>query len=142
MRQPEKKEMRQSVNASTDRLQRVKKFRHRGLESPHLHSQRRLSSEYLAGNPSVFEAWRRGLGDSEYLAARLLQHMTNDYDTMMADAKEYKGILGYGISNRLHRDISYFYRVFPNSVEVFEANFDDSGEPDFKLIKTVDLEAV
>jgi len=79
--------------------------------------------------------WRR-LGDSEYLSARLLQHLTNSYDEMKADAKEYKGILGYGISQESHRDILYYYRIDLSGIRVCAANFDDNNEPDFKLIKT------
>ena len=70
------------------------------------------------GNPEVIlpeilpflQEWaaKRGLDDSEYAAARLLQHLANGYDVMMADAPRYKGILGYGISNALHGDIAYF----------------------------------
>jgi hypothetical protein len=102
------------------------------------------------GNPEVIlpsvvpflQAWRRGLYDSEYAASRLLQHLTNTYDTMMKDAPRYKGILGYGISKGFRTDIAYFYRIDPNGVRVYAANFTESGEPDFKLIKTVDLGAV
>ncbi len=97
------------------------------------------------GNPEVIlpsivpflQAWRRGLDDSEYAAARLLQHLTNTYDTMMKDAPRYKGILGYGISKGFHSDIAYYYRIDPSGVRVYAANFTESGEPDFKLIKTV-----
>ncbi len=88
------------------------------------------------------QAWRRGLADSEYLSARLLQHLCNQFDEMMKDAPAYRGILGYGISNEFRTDIAYFYRIDPNGVRVYAANFTESGEPDFKLIKTVDLGAV
>ena len=103
------------------------------------------------GNPDVIlpeivpflQEWaaNRGLDDSEYAAARLLQHLTNTYDTMMADAPRYKGILGFGISKGFRTDIAYFYRIDPGGVRVYEANFDDDGSPDFKLIKTITLEA-
>jgi hypothetical protein len=71
------------------------------------------------GNPEVIlpeivpflQAWRRGLADSEYLSARLLQHLCNQFDVMMKDAPRYKGILGYGISKGFRTDIAYFYRI-------------------------------
>ena len=56
---------------------------------------------------------------------------------MMADAPAYKGILGFGISKGFRTDIQYYYRIDPNGVRVYAANFDDDGKPDFKLIKTV-----
>lgn len=106
-----------------------------------------LLYRHCYGNPEVIlpeivpflQEWsaKRGLDDSEYAAARLLQHLTNAYDTMMKGAPRYKGILGFGISKGFRTDIAYFYRIDPNGVRVYEANFDESGEPDFHLIKTV-----
>ena len=107
----------------------------------YIHSD--ANPEYILPQIVPFlQAWRRGLADSEYLSARLLQHLCNGYDTMMADAPRYKGIMGYGISKGFRTDIAYFYRIDPNGVRVYAANFTESGEPDFKLIKTVDLGAV
>ncbi|MGD0953471.1 MAG: hypothetical protein ABR985_13950, partial [Methanotrichaceae archaeon] len=89
------------------------------------------------GNPEVIlpeivpflQEWaaNRRLDDSEYAAARLLQHLTNAYDVMMKDAPRYKGILGYGISKGFRTDIAYFYRIDPNGVRVYAANFTESG---------------
>jgi hypothetical protein len=99
------------------------------------------SPEYILPQIVPFlKSWRRGLDDSEYAAARLLQHLTNAFDVMMKDAPRYKGILGYGISKGFRTDIAYFYRIDPNGVRVYAANFTESSEPDFKLIKTVGLE--
>jgi hypothetical protein len=98
------------------------------------------------GNPEVIsssivpflQAWKRGLGDSEYLSARLLQYLCNQFDEMMKDAPAYKGILGFGISKGFRTDIAYYYRIDPNGVRVYAVNFDDDGKPDFKLVQTVE----
>jgi len=80
----------------------------------------------------------RGLDDLEYCGARLLQYMCNEYDKEGADGTEgLTGILGYGISNALHGDIEYFYRIYPDAFEVYEASGDDINK--FKLLQTVSI---
>jgi hypothetical protein len=76
-----------------------------------------------------FEA-KRGLADSEYAAARLLQHLCNRYDQYSAPVSDsrgtlpkatpFTGTLGYGIcpDNRLHGDIAYLYAVRPGQLVV------------------------
>ena len=81
----------------------------------------------------------RGLDDTEYCGARLLQYLCNEYDNEGSDGatKDLTGILGYGISNTIHGDIEYFYRIYPDILEVYEAYGTDIQN--FKLIKTVTI---
>jgi len=70
----------------------------------------------------------RGISDTEYCGARLLQKLTNTYDGDMLeiekDRKEkmFTGILGYGICKTFHSDIEYFYKVYPDEVQVFSVD--------------------
>lgn len=77
-------------------------------------------------------ASRRGLGDSEYAAARCLQHLTNRYD----DHDGVPGILGYGISTQLAGDAKYVYAVYPDAVDVYETATTATG---LRLITTVEV---
>jgi len=91
---------------------------------------------------------QRGLDDSEYVGARLLQFMCNQNDghgngleKIMGKNTDYTGIYGYGICKGFHSDIEYFYRIYPNKLEVYEVpfmmeNFDITKS---KLIKTIEL---
>lgn len=73
--------------------------------------------------------------DAEYLAARLLQHLCNNYDKDMIDIrKEMKSletadieVLGYGICNDFHWDIEYLYKIFPKEIQCLKVNGDDIG---------------
>lgn len=86
----------------------------------------------------------RGIADTEYCSARLLQWLCNHYDgfvrfQMPYDEKEpLTGVLGHGISNGFHGDIEYYYRVYPNVVEVYETPYDAKPE-NWVLIKTIEL---
>ena len=89
----------------------------------------------------------RGLSDTEYAAARCLQHLCNTYDTQVTkDSKQFfgtpntddAGLLGHGICRGFHGDIEYFYAVYPDRLEVYDTPFD--AEPDkWKLIETIKL---
>lgn len=46
---------------------------------------------------------KRGMSDTEYTAARLLAYLCDLH----------KGELGYGISKERHRDIAFYYAVYP-----------------------------
>uniref|UniRef100_A0A6M3JEG2 Uncharacterized protein n=1 Tax=viral metagenome TaxID=1070528 RepID=A0A6M3JEG2_9ZZZZ len=99
----------------------------------------------------------RGLGDVEYVSARLLQYLCNQYDEDgKAFAKEmrsknipisktteelFTGTLGHGICRGFHWDIEYFYKIYPNAIEIYDVPFMDKfDEKQFKLIKTIKLE--
>lgn len=87
------------------------------------------------------------MDDTEYLAARLLQHLCNEYDGYMSKLEEGKktftGILGYGISKDFHGDIEYLYAISPEAVKVYETSFWQSNKPTSKnciLLGTVPIE--
>jgi len=68
--------------------------------------------------------YKRGW-DPEYLAARLLQYLTNNYDKRFTqlDTKKISLVtetLCYGICRDYHCDISYLYRVYPDRIEVLK----------------------
>lgn len=67
---------------------------------------------------------KRGVSDTEYVAARTLQHLTNLYDsaTGKTGADDFTGVLGYGISKAYHGDIEWLYVVTPTRVLVYQIN--------------------
>lgn len=84
-----------------------------------------------------FLAWfqkQRGLEDMEYISARLLQYLCNEYDKGIKEIEEgvskslrkkkvkliFTGILGYGISKDFHGDIEYLYAIYSDRVEVYK----------------------
>ena len=90
----------------------------------------------------------RGMSDLEYVSARLLQYLCNKYDgaykknyEKVSQQKEgFTGILGHGICKTFHWDIAYFYRIYPNVLEVYKANICEKfKDSDFKLLKTIPL---
>lgn len=92
----------------------------------------------------------RGLSDLEYVSARLLQYLCNEYDvrgkelekqlgTSLSKNTDYTGTLGHGICKGFHGDIEYFYKVYPNSLQIFSCGFDESPN-EYKLLVTIDLE--
>lgn len=92
----------------------------------------------------------RGISDLEYVSARLLQYLCNEYDkASKAFEKEfgktlnknddYTGTLGHGICKGFHGDIEYFYKVYENGVQVFSCGFDETPD-NYKLLVTIDLD--
>lgn len=96
----------------------------------------------------------RGVDDTEYVSARLLQYMTNLYDgntirwfvedklgnpQEIEDTKKFTGTLGHGISKQFHWDIEYFYAISKDGVRVYEViGFDEvKDEMKSKLIGTI-----
>ena len=98
--------------------------------------------------------WRkaRGIGDLEYCSARLLQYLCNEYDKetkkwgSKIEAEGFTGTLGHGVCRAFHWDIEYFYKIYPNKVEVYDVSFksEEGSDKDWfdnwKLIQTIDLE--
>jgi hypothetical protein len=89
---------------------------------------------------------QRGIDDLEYLSARLLQWLCNNYDGkgyghFKEGDNEYTGIYGHGICKDFHGDIEYFYKIYPNAIEVYKVGniWDKFDEKEFKLIKTVKI---
>ena len=73
---------------------------------------------------------KRGLTDTEYAGARLIQFLTNQ--------NIFNNILGYGISKDFHGDIEYFYKISPTKIEVFKTHFKPNYK-EWELIQTEDL---
>jgi hypothetical protein len=90
----------------------------------------------------------RGLSDTEYASARLLQYLCNKYDKHMTNIEKqhkekpvYAGKLGHGVCKDFHGDIEYFYRVYPSVLEVYKIGniWDKFDSKELKLIKTISL---
>lgn len=99
---------------------------------------------------------QRGLSDTEYTSARLLQYLCNEYDKGMEDVElkiqegkakakmVYTGVLGHGICKDFHGDIEYLYAIYPDRVEVYETtewNLEKAKDINTKTkkIKTIKL---
>lgn len=98
-----------------------------------------------------FLIWRRktiGI-DIEYCSARLLQYLCNIYDKerkVFAKKMGYKyefraftGIYNYGISKDFRFDIEYFYKIYPDFIEVYDV-FQEESFRKWGLIWSFDLE--
>lgn len=92
----------------------------------------------------------RGIGDTAYCLARLMQHLGNLQNKYMEELYERMGTthsanekeskyLGYGIMTEFAGDIEYFYHVSPTAIKVYEVTSEDSK--DWKLVKRVKLSA-
>jgi len=95
---------------------------------------------------------KRGIGDAEYCGARLLQWLCDNDDHSMSqfskqtnqkdDVNEtFTGYLGYGICKDFHGDIDYFYKVYPNAIEVYHVGniWQEFHDSEFKLVQTIQL---
>ena len=88
----------------------------------------------------------RGINDTEYVAARLLQWLCNQYDGFVQmtaprsfeEDKAFTGLLGHGICKEFHIDIEYYYRIYPDAVEVYDVKW-DSKPKTWKKIQTIKL---
>ena len=78
----------------------------------------------------------RGIGDTEYCSARTLQYLCNITDN---PKHEYTKYLGYGISSNFHMDIEYFYKIFPDCLEVYKCEWEQAPN-DYTLIETHKIE--
>lgn len=72
----------------------------------------------------------RGLDDTEYLSAWLITHLIN--------LSSQSDFLGYGICKNFHYDLSYFYVIYPNQIEVYQANGSDNPNR-FTLINQIEI---
>lgn len=94
------------------------------------------------------ERFLKGRGyDTEYLSARLVQHLTNESDRDREDYAKQKGydcsaftFTGYGICKDFHGDIEFFYAIYPDRIETFEVPFDWCGGKGKKLLSTTRFE--
>jgi len=87
--------------------------------------------------PFVATFFKSRGNDPEYLAARLIQHMTNLADKQRAEFQKTLGsphtdrgpdFTGYGVSAELHGDIEFLYTVKQNgSVLVQKARHGEAG---------------
>ena len=79
----------------------------------------------------------RGMGDTEYLAARLLAHLVAVHDGIILSIPgtdpERVPCLGYGISDDFHGDLEYYYAVYGTGlIAVYEVDYD--REKDWRII--------
>lgn len=82
----------------------------------------------------------RGISDTEYVTARLLQWICNVGDKEEIDLyksmgraiseRKFTGTLSYGICKNFHGDIEYFYAIYPSGISVYSTPYQE----DFKLI--------
>jgi hypothetical protein len=85
----------------------------------------------------------RGISDTEYVAARLLQWLCNisdkddlasyknyplSYPHMVNGLLPFTGILSHGICKDFHGDIEYFYAIYPSGINVYSCGFDKPCE--------------
>lgn len=81
----------------------------------------------------------RGFWDTEYIGARLIQSLTNEYDrsgkkfAKEAGFKWRNDMCGFGICQNLHSDIEYYYALYPDRIDVYDTCGDWN---DMKLIKS------
>ncbi len=70
---------------------------------------------------------KRGFWDSEYCAGYVLAHWMT-------------GVTGYGVTQRLHGDIEYYYAVYDKGLQVYETSrvFRLSERPSFDDMVLVD----
>jgi hypothetical protein len=95
--------------------------------------------------PFIKEFLKKRGNDAEYLAARLIQYMCNNYDGEMQEFRA-KGnpvvfnsdMLGFGICNGFHSDIEFFYAIFPDRLEVYTCGWDEGPEK-WNKIQTISL---
>jgi len=95
-------------------------------------------------------AINRGLDDTEYLSARLMQYLCNKTDGTTKAINKKIGTnpdsipkyLSFGICKVFHCDIAYFYKISPECLQVYRPNnkwWDDPNEKHLTLIKTISL---
>ncbi len=81
---------------------------------------------YPEGTLPLLEAFcrafnaKRGLDDIEYAAAWYLHELMT--------ANDAKGFSGYGICDKFHSDIEYFYFISPTEIRVYETPPDAHAE--------------
>lgn len=90
----------------------------------------------------------RGMDDVEYLSARLVQWLCNEYDgislinhySQAEDIKKYgfTGESDHGICNNFHGDIEYYYAISPGLVRVYDVGWDEPCRQ-WKLIKEINI---
>ena len=99
---------------------------------------------------------RRGMNDTEYLAAWVMWWMVNksvearketykelkQKGSTIAEQYEEDGIdcLGYGVSQEFHADIEWYYRINPGEILVYKVNGWDVKPKEFVLTQTVKIE--
>jgi hypothetical protein len=90
----------------------------------------------------------RGLSDVESASAQILYHLIAETQRHRAEFRagtklpEYKNdYTGHGICKDFHGDIEFFYRIYPNALEVYEVPFHaQDGPPElWKLLQAIPL---
>jgi len=97
----------------------------------------------------------RGIGDTSYCTARLIQHLTNQYDGAASGGEQSVfAFIGFGVdrggTGGLHGDIDYFYHISPTAIKVYEvkdpeenalAVYGNEKVATWKVIDRVELES-
>lgn len=90
---------------------------------------------------------KRGIDDVEYCGAWLMHHLIEQHiegTKKMAEKLTHiptdgKDFMGHGICKQLSEDITYFYKIYPSGIDVYEVSSDiPPGE--WKRIKRISLE--
>ena len=62
---------------------------------------------------------KRGYYDVEYIPARLIQHLTNQYDAELnAPGDDVFTILGFGVNKSGHYNCEYNYKITPKEIRL------------------------
>lgn len=89
--------------------------------------------EYFAKN--------RGINDTSYCIARLVQYIGNVIDqNYLLEDKLGSKCISLGIDTYYHIDIEFLYVVYPNIIEVYHKEYFESGGYDFILKDTIKLD--
>lgn len=83
-------------------------------------------------------AENRGIDDTEYCVARLVQRLTNLADERTKKYSTKPNCTGFGIDTAIHGDIEYFYHISPKTVKVYKTPM-DSAFKDWELVETIDI---
>jgi len=94
---------------------------------------------------------KRGLSDTEYAPAWTLHHLIqlsidNSRDIVKEDASmsKYFGdgrtCTGFGVSNSIHGDLDFFYKVYPGHLEVCQRDYNAKGPDKFRSIQIIHLD--
>lgn len=102
----------------------------------------------------------RGICNTEYCGARLLHYLCSKYDQAMlgrpyedhfdfldniVDKYSNAAVLGHGIFKHIQWPIDYFYKIYPNAIEIYSPKFNvalDVPQPIFdqwQLLQTVSI---
>jgi len=77
----------------------------------------------------------RGLSDSQYAGAWCMYEFCKYYRSYTSETD----FLGHGITDSIHGDIEYLYKIYPDRLEVMDVKYDKNLNQKFKLVKSIKL---